>query len=323
MSPRRLPSLALSVLFAVAGCATTSDPPAPSPPPPAPAPTPPKFDAIDIPEWPPLSATGSISLRLSDDERLSRLTATFKNVTRRTLDGTSGTVVLSGADLGEGMGTLTLVACDARSSCRERRVNDFLVDMTPPEAELERASVSPKLEGLDGQVAVWVSDAWVLGSVDLTFGGKTLRHDFPKAYPTTVGTEWDVSRVAFAASELPEREGDATVVVRDAAGNARTETFRLRIDGKAPTATIAEPAPGAAVSSSFAVRVLAEDDGPAPAIVELWVGGARILEAAAPLGVITVDASTLPAGPTELRAVARDEAGNRSAAALVTVQVVH
>lgn len=324
MSARAFAALgAAAVVVALAGCATTSEPPPPSPAPaPTAPPTPPKFDAIDIPEWPPLSASRSISVRLSDDERLSRLTATFKNVSRRTLDGASGTVVLSGADLGEGMGTLTLVACDARGACRERRVNDFLVDMTPPEAELERATVSPRLDGLDGQVAVWVSDAWVLGSMDLTFAGKTLHHDFPKAYPATVGTEWDVSRVAFPASDLPEAEGDAIVVVRDAAGNARTETFRLRIDGKAPTATIAEPADGATVSGSFDVRVEAQDDGPDAPIVELWVGGARILEAPAPLGLVTVDTSALPSGATELRAVARDEAGNRSAVAHATVQVV-
>lgn len=315
--------LAGAMLAAIAApaCATTSDPPAPSPPPPLPTPTPPKFDAVDIPEWPPVSATGRISVRLSDDERLSRLTATFKNVARRSLDGTSGTVLLSGADLGEGMGTLTLVACDARDACRERRVNDFLVDMTAPEADLERSAVSPKLEGLDGQVAVWVADAWVLGSVDLTFAGRTLHHGFPKAYPATVGSEWDVSRVAFAASDLPEKDGDATVVVRDAAGNVRTETFRLRIDGTAPTATITEPADGATVSGSFAVHVLAADDGPTPPMVELWVGGARILEAAAPLGAVTVDGSSLPAGATEIVAIARDDAGNRSAAARVSVEV--
>lgn len=322
MSARIDLALVAAVVLAVAGCATTSEPPPPSPPAPAPTPTPPKFDAIDIPEWPPLAANGSIEVRLSDDERLSRLTATFKNVTRRSLDGRSGTVLLSGADLGEGMGTLTLVACDARDSCRERRVNDFLVDMTPPEAELERAAVSPRLGGIDGQVAVWVSDAWVLGAVDLTFAGKTLHHELPKAYPATIGRTWDVSRVAFAASELAEGDGDATVVVRDAAGNARTETFRLRIDGTAPTLAIAEPADGATVRGSFSVRVEAEDEGPVPPVVELWVGGARVLEASTPLGVVSIDAAALPPGATEVRAVARDEAGNRSAIAHVTVQVV-
>jgi hypothetical protein len=200
-------------------------------------------------------------------------------------------------------------------------VNDFLVDMTPPEVDLESPTVSPSLAGIEGQVAVWVSDAWVLGSVDFTFGGKTLHYDFPKAYPATVGTEWDVSRVAFAAKDLPEKEGDATVVVRDAAGNARTETFHLRIDGTAPTVAITQPANGASVTGTFDVSVTAVDEGPTPPIVELWVGGARILEAAAPLGAIGVDTSTLPSGPVELKAIARDPAGNRSPLSTILVNV--
>lgn len=328
MSTRHL----LLGLLILAGCATTADPPpstgarsgqtntgangttgSTS--------TPPTFDALEIPAWPPLGKDGRINVTVSDDEALSRLTATFKNVARRTFVGTRGEISLSGSDLGEGMGTLTLVACDARSSCRERRVNDLLVDMTAPEAELESATVSPKLSGIDGQVAVWVSDAWVLGSVDLTFEGKTLRHDFPKAYPATVGTEWDVSRVAFDAKDLPEKEGDAVVVVRDAAGNARTETFHLRIDGTAPTVAITQPANGANVTGTFDVSLAAADEGPASPTVELWVGGTRIVEATAPLSAITIDTSTLPPGPVEVKAVARDLAGNRSAASTVTVNV--
>lgn len=319
MSARRL----LLAALLLAGCATTSEspPPSTSTPPPAPTPTPPKFEAIEIPEWPPLAAGGRISVKLSDDEKLSRLTATFKNVARRSLDGTTGTISLSGTDLGEGMGTLTLVACDTRDFCRERRVNDFLVDMTPPEAELESATVSPKLEGVDGQVALWVSDAWVLGSVDFTFSGKTLRHEFAKAYPETVGREWDVSRVAFAAKDLAETEGEAIVVVRDAAGNARTEKFHLRVDGTPPTVAITQPQTGANVSGSFDVALTAADEGPDAPTVEIWVGGARIVEASAPLAPITVDTSTLPSGSVEVRAVARDAAGNRSTLSSVTVNV--
>jgi hypothetical protein len=324
----------LSVLL-LAGCATTTDPPASSSGGPSTTngtagrngangttPTPPTFN-VDIPSWPPLGKTGRIDVAVSDDEALSRLTATFKNVARRTFTGTTGSISLSGSDLGEGMGTLTLVACDTRDACRERRVNDFLVDMTPPEAELESPTISPKLEGIDGQVAVWVSDAWVLGSVDFTFEGKTLHHDFPKAYPSTVGTEWDVSRVTFAAKDLPEKEGQATVVVRDAAGNARTQSFHIRIDGTAPTVAITQPANGANVGASFDVALLATDEGPTPPTVELWVGGARVLDAVAPAGAITIDASTLPPGPTTVQAIARDPAGNRSTVSSITVNVTN
>lgn len=317
-------------LLLLGGCATTSDPPSPSSGSSGasgtngnarPTPTPPTFDAVEIPSWPPLAKDGTIKVQLSDDEALSRLTATFKHVTRKTFTGASGSISLSGNDLGEGMGTLSLVACDTRDFCRERRVEDFLVDMTPPEAELESPTISPKLSGIEGQVALWVSDAWVLGSVDFTFEGKTLHHDFPKAYPDTVGKEWDVSRVTFDAKSLPEKEGDATVVVRDAAGNARTHTFHIRIDGTAPSVEITQPANGANVTGSFDVSLTATDEGPTPPNVELWVGGVRILDAAAPLGSITVDTSTLPAGPVEVKAIARDAAGNRSTLSAVTVNV--
>lgn len=317
---------ALIALVLLSGCSSTVDPPPPSTttqePPAQRPPTPPAFDSLEIPEWPPLGKEGRITVKLSDDEALARLTATFKNVAFRSFTGThSGEVSLTGDDLGEGMGTLTLVACDLRDHCRERRVNDFLVDMTAPDAELENATVSPKLAGVEGQVAVWVSDAWVLGSVDFTFAGKTLHHDFPKAYPETVGKEWDVSRVAFDAKDLPEKEGQAVVVVRDAAGNARTRAFNLRVDGTAPTVAITQPANGASVSGSFDVSLVASDEGPAPPTVELWVGGTRIVEAAAPLGAITVDTSALPSGPVEIRATARDLAGNRSTLSTITVNV--
>lgn len=318
------------------GCATTTEPPSPSGRGASggtgttgasgttnggTTPTPPTFESIDIPSWPPLGKTGRIKVDLRDDEALSRLTATFQHVARRSFTGTTGSITLSGDDLGEGMGTLTLVACDTRNACRERRVNDFLVDMTAPEVELVSPTISPKLSGIDGQVALWVSDAWVLGSVDFTFEGKTLHHDFPKAYPATVGKEWDVSRVAFDAKDLPEKEGEATVIVRDAAGNARTESFHLRIDGTPPTVAITQPANGTNVGASFDVSLIATDEGPTPPIVELWVGGVRILDATAPTGAITVDASTLPPGPTEVKAIARDPAGNRSTVAAVTVNV--
>lgn len=316
-------ALALALVAFAIGCVTTSAPPSSSTESTPPPPTPPTFEGIEIPSWPPLAANDRVSIRLSDDEQLARLTATFKNVARRTLSGTTSQVDLTGSELGEGIGTLALVACDRRNSCRERVVSNLLVDMTAPEAELERATVSPKLDGIDGQVAVWVSDAWVLGGVTMNFNGKVLEHEFPEAYPATLGKEWDVSRVAFSAKDLSEGEGNLIVNVRDAAGNARVQTFQLRVDGTAPTVTIAEPANGTSVSGTFDVEVTASDDGPTPPIVEIWVGGARILEAKSPIGSIAIDASTLSPGVTEVRAIARDEAGNRSTPAQISVNVLH
>jgi hypothetical protein len=314
-------SLALFGLV-IAGCSSSVDPPVNTDPPPPPPPaTPPTFDSIDVPSWPPIGKDDYVEVRLSDDEALSRITATFNDAWRETLTGRTGTVRFTGRQLGEGMGTLTLTACDTRSTCREKKITDLVVDLSAPEIELERAVVSPRLEGIDGQIAVWVSDAWVLGSVDVTFQGKTFHQEFPKKFPATIGKQWDVSRVAFPASTLPEGSGTATIVARDAAGNERKLVADLRIDATAPIVAIAEPAANATVSGQFSVKVNASDDSKVTPNLELWVGGARVYDSVATTAPIFVDASTLPPGPTEIRAIAHDEAGNASVAAKVMVNV--
>jgi hypothetical protein len=317
--------LVLASVVATGGCWSSNDTigrdTSPPPPPPQPVPVAPTFGEIVLPTWPPLGPTGKINVPLSDDEGLSRITATFKDVTRRSVAGTTGMVSFTSAELGEGMGTLTLVACDARSACRSRTVSDLLVDLTPPDIELERAVVSSLVDGIDGQVAVWVTDGWVLGSVDITFAGKTVRHDFPDAYPTTLGTTRDVSRVAFPAKGLPSGSGSATVIARDAAGNARTQSVTLRIDGTRPIVTLSEPQNGAVVSGLLTVRVTATDEGPVAPTVDVWVGGARVLTGVPASTPLVVDTSTLPPGSTEVRAVATDEAGNESVAARATIEI--
>ncbi len=319
MSARVLFASLLAIVLG--GCGSSIDTDSSAPPPPAPSPTPPQFTAIDVPEWPPVGRQDYIEVHLTDDEALSRITATFNGVKQIPLSGTSGTARFTGSELGEGMGTLTLVACDARSACRERKVTDLVVDMSPPDIEVERLVVSPKMEGIDGQVAVWVSDAWVLGSVDVAFLGKTFHEEFPKQYPATIGKQWDVSRVAFPASTLPEGEGKALIVAKDAAGNEKRLEVTLRIDATAPIVGIVEPAPNATVDKQFAVRVNATDDSKVTPSLELWVGGTRVYDAEATSAPIFVDASNLPAGPTEIKAIARDEAGNPSVASTVTVNV--
>lgn len=317
-------ALVLASLVAVGGCSWSgdsnsgaSDPPPPAPPPPVP----PTIDELVLPTWPPLGPTGKITVGLSDDEGLSRITATFRGVTRRSVSGTKGTVSFTSTELGEGMGTLTLVACDTRSACRSRQVSDLLVDLTPPDIDLERAVVSSLMDGIDGQVAVWVTDGWVLGSVDFTFAGKTVRHDFPSAYPSTLGTSPDVSRVAFPAKGFPSGSGSATIIARDAAGNEQTRSVTLRIDGTRPVVTLAEPQPGAIVSGLLTVRAIATDESGVAPTVDIWVGGARVLTGVPASTPLVVETSTLPPGSTEVRAVATDEAGNERVAARATIEI--
>jgi hypothetical protein len=316
-------SLVLVSMLATAGCSSSdwgdsSSPPPPPPPPPV-APT---FEPLVIPAWPPLGPNGKIDVRLTDDEQLSRITATFKEVAHRSASGRADTVSFTSKELGEGQGTLTLIACDTRSACRERLVSDLLVDLTPPDIELERPVVSSLAEGIDGQVAVWVTDGWVLGSVELTFEGKVVREQFPQAYPATLGRSRDVSRVAFPAKGFKNGSGSAKIVARDAAGNERTQSFPLRIDGTRPVVAVAEPQPGTQVSGLLTVRLTATDDSGVAPVVDVWVGGARVLTGVSPATPIVIDTSTLPVGATEVRAVATDEAGNESLAARAAIEIM-
>src|SRR5689334_8002353 len=120
----------------VAGCSSSNDLGRSSPTSSASTPTPqqqqppppvaPTFDAFLIPSWPPLGPNATVEVRLSDDEALSRVTATFQDVVLRPAVGKTDTVSFMGRELGEGKGTLTLVACDQRSACRLREVSDLV-----------------------------------------------------------------------------------------------------------------------------------------------------------------------------------------------------
>lgn len=326
---RSLLVLSLGGLFAASVAACSDGPsfaPAATPPPPKP-PTAPTM-SIELPDFPPLGARGQLSVRVTDEEARSRVTASFRrNVAKRT-NMPADTLVFTGQELGEGMGTLSLVACDESvnggGACRERLVSNLLVDLSPPEVDVERAVASPTAEGVAGQISFWVADAYVLGSVQLAFGGKVRDYEFPRAYPSTLGKQWDVSRVAFAARDFPEGEGTATLLVRDAAGNERSTDVPIRIDATPPVAIVEQPLAGSTVSGTFSVRVSASDanaHAQAPPLIEIWVGGTRIVELPGPVAEIAIDSASLPGGPTEVKAIARDEAGNASAISTVAVVV--
>jgi len=305
-------ALALSTL---AGCSSGGDDPPPPPPN-----QPPHVAEVVIPAWPPPGPNGTITVRATDDVGLESVTASFRGRTQELVSGPRAEVTFRAAELGEGLGDLVVRACDTRLVCVDRTVTRFLVDLTPPELETDRVVASPRREGVDGEIAVWVADAWILGSVELTFAGKRFVHEFPHAYPDTLGKAWDVSRVAFPASELPEGAGDATVVVRDAAGNVTTRKVSVRIDGTPPTARVLEPADGAKVEGPLRVRVAGADPGATrPVSLDVWVGGALVGTFAGPEAAVTVDTDGLPRGPVSVKVVATDEAGNPSEVARSTV----
>lgn len=310
-------------LFLVAGCTTADPPPDPPPGNTERNPTPPSLAPLSVPDWPPFGPSSEIHVRCTDDIALQRIGAMFKYSRTRSVSGLVESASFSGRELGEGHGELRIQCCDTGAACAERSITGFLVDLTPPEIEGERLVASPTVDGLGGDISIWVRDAWVLGSVELSFGGKTLRHELPHAYPSTLGIDWDVSRVTFAAKELPAGSGKAIVTARDAAGNVTTRELGVRVDGTPPEVALLAPSSGTVASGgSFLIRAQASDaDNDVAPVIDLWVGGTRIGELPGPVAEIEVDTATLPPGPTEVRAIARDDAGNESLAAKVMVDI--
>lgn len=283
----------------------------------------PTIEPLEVADWPPFGPRSTLSTYCSDDIGLRDIRAEFESEPSISLSGRSGSASFAGSALGEGQGTLRIVCCDTGQRCAFREIERFLVDLSPPQIEPDRLAASPTGEGFDGDIAIWVRDAWVLGSVELSFRGKTLLHEFPKAYPSTVGKEWDVSRVTFPAGDLPVGNGKAVVIARDAAGNVSSRELDLRIDATPPVVSVSTSSTSIASGSSFVVQMTSSDpDNPTPTQIDLWVGGARVAKLSGPHAELTVDASTLSPGPSEIRAIARDDAGNESAAAAVVVDIL-
>lgn len=295
----------------------------PGPRTPTPAPTgriAPSITRIELPAYPPLGAEGVLTIECEDEIGLTSLQTMFRGPSYIPLTGKKQTVTLHASELGEGYGLLQLRLNNTRNAYTERAVENLLIDMTPPEVMLETASVSPKLAG--AEVVLWVQDQWALGFVELSFKGKTFRHDFPALYPSTLGTAWDVSRVSFPAAEFPEGTTSATIVVGDAAGNRASREVRLVVDGTAPTVSMQQPTPGQHVGAHFDIAVTATDSkSTTPVSVDLFVGGSLVGTLLGPNGSLRVDTTSLPKGEVEVEAVAYDEAGNMSEQTMVTVIV--
>ncbi len=183
----------------------------------------------------------------------------------------------------------------------------MLVDLSPPKIELGQTVVAA-----DGVLELWVGDAWVLGSVELSFAGQSQAKVFDPGYPTTVGHTWDFSLVKFAMSALPAIAGQAAIVATDAAGNSVVETFQLVIDGEPPNVAITSPAEGSTVSGTLTVDLTAGDPGGGPVWVDLLVNATPVATATAPQATLSIDTAELVPGPATLTAVARDQAGNQT-----------
>jgi hypothetical protein len=306
----------LGVFLATAGCFPIDDggwddrdPPPRSTPAAPPPDAPPRVETIDIPEWPPLGERGPVRVQASDDRGLSRIEFEFARRTSVQVRGSFASAGAFGATLGEGFGELVVRAVDTNNGFAERKVEDLLIDLTPPIVEIGRTVVPAR--GPDAKLDLWVADAWVLGKVTLDFAGVELVHEFEPGYPDTLGKEWDQSIVSFDVAKLPPGRATAWLTVEDAAGNVFERDFSFHVDAVAPDVRLMRPLAGTRVSGRFQVEIATGGSATEPVFIELFAGGARAGELmAAPNAVISLDAAEFAPGPLSLVAVASDEAGN-------------
>lgn len=276
----------------------------------------PSITSIEVPNWPPLGKDDVVRIACVSPNGTGNVTATFAKSMQRFVTSDACASSFTGAELGEGMGTLTLTLRDAVGAGAQRQVENLVVDLGAPGVDVEATTLRP-----GGEIAFHVYDAWVLGSVDVTIDGTTQTFDFPDVYPRTLGVDFDQSRVTFPVATTTLGKRQAVVVVRDAAGNTLTRSFDLRIDGTPPTIGFSSPAAGATVPKHFDVSFTASDDLAASPHVELRIGGSYAGTFDGTSGKLTVDATTFGAGPLTVELVARDDAGNETVATrTVTVQ---
>ncbi|MBI5479978.1 MAG: Ig-like domain-containing protein [Deltaproteobacteria bacterium] len=266
---------------------------------------PPSFTAIEVPSYPPLGPTGVVTVTLHDDTGLSALGYEFAKVGQTWISGTNQTVTIPAAALGEGFGDLQLTVSNVRGAWTRKVVENLVVDFSPPKVEvMPRSLMRP-----GDEVVAWVSDGWLLGSVELKIGDLHRREDFPQVYPPYFGQQWDLSLVRFPIGDLADGTHRALLVVKDAAGNEVKEEFDLTIDGVPPTLSIRSPTPGATVNGHFPVEVEADDGGGEVGIV-LRVDGIEIASATGPAATIYLDADDFAPGTVDLEVEALDAAGN-------------
>lgn len=287
--------------------------------PPPPEPVLPPTVALEVADWPPLGPNGVLTITASSNQELAHAELYFKNDSVAYFsDATlSGSATASGLSLGEGFGQLDVVVYAVDGSWTRAGIEDLLVDLSPPEAYIDRTVLPASGDDLQ----LWIADAWVVSGCELTVGAITLGEQLEPGYPSTLGVEWDFSLVSFPVEELPVGNHAAQLRVWDAAGNEVLLDIPIAIDGLPPEVDILEPAEGETVQETFTVSASASDDMPFPVAIELRVGGALIATGTAPQATFTLSALDFPAGEHEITAIAIDEAGNESAIATRTIVI--
>ncbi|GMV12015.1 MAG: hypothetical protein HS104_38790 [Polyangiaceae bacterium] len=265
---------------------------------------------IQVPKFPPVGPSGVVTVKVSDiDGDLSSVHVSFQKPVMRSVSGSLATLEIGGPELGEGYGVLTVMLWDATGKSSTRTVSNVLVDLTPPKIVLGQTVVSSQ-----GELELWVGDAWILGQVRLEVGGQVLSHVFEPGWPETLGKTWDYSLVKFPMAGLPAQKGAAKLVATDAAGNTKTESFTLDIDATAPLVSIVSPAEGAALAGVATIIIESSDAGGGPVWVDVSLGGTPLGSLGGGKQVLSVNTAELLPGAHPLVVTATDQAGNQSVA---------
>lgn len=274
---------------------------------------------IDVADWPPVGPLASVMVTASGEAEPLTLEMGFTNEHTFSLSGTQDDIELTGEALGEGYGTLWLSVTDADGQGTRGRVNDLLVDLTPPELFLGENIIR---RAPDSVVEFWMGDAWILGGVSVHSNGQTQTREFEAGFPATLGETWDYSLIEFPSEAFAEGDQTLTFEAWDAAGNRMELEAEFRFDGTPPEVEILAPQVGAMLSGPFALTVAAVDPGGPVVWFEAFVGGTPVGTGVGPNATIELDAADLTPGEVEIEVIATDQAGNVGFSQVVPVTIL-
>ena len=192
----------------------------------------------------------------------------------------------------------------------------FHPDTTPPTVAITAPTAGGTITA-PTNVTADAADDFLLAGVKFQANGVDLAaEDLEAPYETQLNTD-----------TLPDGSYDLIAVARDTAGNVTTsDLINVTVfhpDVTPPTVTITAPLDGATLTAPTTVTADASDDG-LVAGVQFKLNGVDLEpeDLASPYEA-QLNTNTLPDGPYDLTAVARDTAGNTTVSAPVGITVFH
>jgi len=212
---------------------------------------------------------------------------------------------------------LFLVTCVSDPSLSPDRQHSLhVLDTGPPTVAITAPTAGTAIT-IPTTISADASDDELLAGVEFLAGG------------IGIGPEDDTApyEIVLNTDTLPSGVIDLTAIARDAAGNttvsAAVAVTIFHPDTTPPTVTITAPADGATLSAPATVTADANDDwllaGVQFRLNQVDLGAEDLV---APYEA-DLNTDTLPSGPMELTAVARDTAGNTMISAIVHLTILH